>query len=704
MKNFTKYLSLILISSQVQAASYTRFSDTITSGTAQIGTTTAANSKAALEITSTTKGFLPPRMTGAQRDAITSPPTGLVVFNTTTNKLNAYNGTSWVEVGSGAGGLYSEGQNLISNSSFATDTTGWTSTGTGTGCTGSTSFARTTTNGQFIPPGVAGACFDAGASSETLVFTATTINANDGLAGRSGVVSVALRADSGTATHVLQAYDGSNVLASVTVTSSTTVFTRTSLNFSFPASGTVQFRLVSAANEPVVYIDDVFMGLAEGFNIANVSQATFWGYARWPGTASCSWSTTGTSFASFSADSDCTNPAGSNLAGYAEAPATKIPAIKFSNLPPGEYQIFAKWNNGSGGGPQCYARLTDGTNHQNQGSLPSGDGLVSAAGRFTYTAAQSSVTFEVQEYRSGGTSCAVSAGGTDADLQFWVYRFPTSSELAYRPEKIPGIWAGYHDSNCAWTTTSSSYADPSDDGSCTFTERTNTNFGTVSAYGSTGPGLTFTPTVAGKYEICAYATVENNNGGSGASLQLYDGTSELAALGVETAIANSGKIIPICGIVTATSTAAKSIRLRMAASSNTMTMVGFSPNRSIEWTIKPTVQNMPVPLVIGSVSSNSAGTERIERAYITGGNPPSIAQQSGAWLTYSSRTGAGDYTFTITSGLFSATPTCHITSKSATRRFARFQTVTTTSLRTGVEDSAGTGQDDDQMITCMGAR
>lgn len=53
---------------------------------------------AALEIDSTTKGFLPPRMTTAQRDAISSPATGLIIFNTNTNIINVYNGTFWDEM------------------------------------------------------------------------------------------------------------------------------------------------------------------------------------------------------------------------------------------------------------------------------------------------------------------------------------------------------------------------------------------------------------------------------------------------------------------------------------------------------------------------------------------------------------------------------------------------------------------------------
>lgn len=64
------------------------------SGNVGIGTVNPAAS-AALDITSTTKGFLAPRMTTTQRNAIASPATGLQVYNTSLNKLNFYNGTSW---------------------------------------------------------------------------------------------------------------------------------------------------------------------------------------------------------------------------------------------------------------------------------------------------------------------------------------------------------------------------------------------------------------------------------------------------------------------------------------------------------------------------------------------------------------------------------------------------------------------------------
>jgi uncharacterized protein (TIGR02145 family) len=55
----------------------------------------APNGSAILDVSSTTKGFLPPRMTTAQRNLIPTPVEGLVIYNTDEKTLNIYNGNSW---------------------------------------------------------------------------------------------------------------------------------------------------------------------------------------------------------------------------------------------------------------------------------------------------------------------------------------------------------------------------------------------------------------------------------------------------------------------------------------------------------------------------------------------------------------------------------------------------------------------------------
>jgi hypothetical protein len=55
-----------------------------------------------LEMRTTDKGILIPRMTTIERDGITSPATGLMLYNTNTNQYNFYNGSAWVFWGSTA--------------------------------------------------------------------------------------------------------------------------------------------------------------------------------------------------------------------------------------------------------------------------------------------------------------------------------------------------------------------------------------------------------------------------------------------------------------------------------------------------------------------------------------------------------------------------------------------------------------------------
>jgi uncharacterized protein (TIGR02145 family) len=69
---------------------------------AQVGIgTSSPNASAALDVTSTNTGFLPPRMTEAQRNNINTPATGLMVYCTncgTDGELQVYNGSAWTNL------------------------------------------------------------------------------------------------------------------------------------------------------------------------------------------------------------------------------------------------------------------------------------------------------------------------------------------------------------------------------------------------------------------------------------------------------------------------------------------------------------------------------------------------------------------------------------------------------------------------------
>lgn len=74
-----------------------------------------AHNSAMLDVKSTSKGVLIPRMTTAQRIAIVSPATGLQVYDSDLNLLYYYNGSTWSSVATGSNYWTSSGGNIYNN-------------------------------------------------------------------------------------------------------------------------------------------------------------------------------------------------------------------------------------------------------------------------------------------------------------------------------------------------------------------------------------------------------------------------------------------------------------------------------------------------------------------------------------------------------------------------------------------------------------
>lgn len=87
--------------------------------TAQVAVTadgTSADASSMLDIKSTDKGMLVPRMTAAERDAIVSPATGLLVFVTVDNNFYFFDGAAWTQFSGGSDADWAiNGNNMVSN-------------------------------------------------------------------------------------------------------------------------------------------------------------------------------------------------------------------------------------------------------------------------------------------------------------------------------------------------------------------------------------------------------------------------------------------------------------------------------------------------------------------------------------------------------------------------------------------------------------
>ena len=100
MKTACAFLSTLVIFTLLMNSAMAQTNTFPTTGAAGIGTITP-NASSLLDITSTTKGMLVPRMTITQRNAILTPATGLLIYQTnTTPGFYYYSGTAWVAISS----------------------------------------------------------------------------------------------------------------------------------------------------------------------------------------------------------------------------------------------------------------------------------------------------------------------------------------------------------------------------------------------------------------------------------------------------------------------------------------------------------------------------------------------------------------------------------------------------------------------------
>jgi hypothetical protein len=562
---------------------------------------------------------------------------GTIIYDTDKNKAVIDNGSTLSTIGGGGGGIFSVSTNLLSNSSWEDDTSGWTASGG--------AYTRTTTAANLVPPGIGAGSWDSSSASQTLTSAATTVTSSDGLSSRSIAGSCALKCASGTCTHKIQLYDGTNVLAEATITSGTSNFARTSINGVAPASGTIALRLISvASDEPTLYSDDCYLGLAEGFNLGIISQ-----FGEWT-----TYTPTFTGFGTVSTQSFRyrTAPQGLEFQGRFTAGTTTATEARLSY-------------------PSVCTSASDYTTLEGIGNVYEGN---SGAAVFYALAepSQAYMTFGIQSgsiaalAKQNGNTIIASSGVLSVHAYVRCQGF--QSNQVYRADQVAGSWSGYHDNTCSWSRTNVAFGDPTADSTCTFTERRNINFGSVTSALSGSdklPGITFTPKKANtSYFICYQGNAINGSANIQVGNRLWDGTTVVADF--QNQVNSSTSVYPIggCGIYYASSISPVTLKVQTASSSSSINMTAGTYGNSIEWSIFAVDGSFPGMTFAGLVSSSSTGPERVERITFAGASESTAC--SGTCAVYRSsvsgvtvtRTGAGTYTINFPSGTFSAVPTC----------------------------------------------
>ena len=557
--------------------------------------------------------------------------------------------------------------NTIYNSGFELGSGGWTASG-GT-------FSTTTTAANVGRGSVAGS-FDGSAAAQTLTSSAITIPA--GLYGKNAVISCNVQGASATLT--VAAWDGSANLSVATPITSQATYARTSVNFIAPTSGTVavQFKTV-AVNEPIIYIDDCYIGAADTFNISQVSQATYVGSIKWAGTASCSWSTSSASFANFAADADCPT---ATVDGLVTAPGTKIPAAVITNAQPGVYVFVAQGqliNSGSGG--VCNLRFSDGTNNFGSGTLYGSASQnmtpLGLEGPVTYTTTQSSLTVNIQVRAEAGT-CNISNDVSGREVSIAVYRYPLTSELAIRPEQSNFGWTAYTPTYVGLGTVTSSTAN----------------------YRRVGDNLELRGTLTTGTVTAAAVSVSLPTGLTTATTPIIQATQSCGQ--VLSGQTGSNIMYVICPA--ASTTLNFSVQNGSNFATNTVLGTNFiSSSTLITWNATVAISgwnaNQNAPILVGSVTSGNAGALRIEAAELNCDASSAITSQtSSVFVATIGNRSTTSCAITFPAGTWSSAPYCTFSTKAA----ANSSGLTVTSTTAGT--IFGPSADYDGYLTCIGPR
>ena len=173
-------LGLLFVTAACQAQNYFDNAviarDKATGEYVKLGYNGGANTKAAIEVNSTTRGVMFPRLTTAQQNAITAPTEGLMVYNTDSNAICRYDvADGWRQYcitcsgGGGAGPTGATGPTGPTGANGSNGSNGATGATGNTGATGAT--GPTGPTGATGSTGATGATGPTGAGL-TLQFTA----------------------------------------------------------------------------------------------------------------------------------------------------------------------------------------------------------------------------------------------------------------------------------------------------------------------------------------------------------------------------------------------------------------------------------------------------------------------------------------------------------------------------------------------------
>ena len=491
------------------------------------------------------------------------------------------------------------------------------------------------------------------------------------------------------------------------------------INYPGPSSGSVGVSVVPLSSTTgTYYIDAGYVGKAR--NIGTVAQASFFGGMEQAGATGCSYSeTTSTGLTDFDALGTGSGCNAWTVSGSVTATGTNDHRPVLSNVAPGQYDITIAGGFTTNSTGICIWQLSDGTNTYQRQTLVGAAGGVTPVLKFSipYTTAQSSITLQLQASDSHAGGCTLdNTGGSTTNLAWKIYYFPSAAQTVVNMNQVRppttqrltsgtaatyttpngvthisvkvvgggggGAGTGSSGPGTGGTGGTSTFAIPSGATLISVTGGAGAAPSSDGGVGGTGtitsPAVEISNTPGGKGG--GSSQVSNNSGGMGGSNPMGGaggGGGGGASAGLS-GVANtggggggggstsfaSGSGGGAGGYTVAQITsplATYTYTIGAGGTAGAAGTSGFAGGAGGSGYIEVTeYYGNNMPLLVGGVTSNTSGMERVERATIVCSGSSSITSQSGAWLTSVGNVSSGVCSITIPSGIFSASPSCTV--------------------------------------------
>lgn len=682
-------------------------------------------------------------------------------LNQGTTQLEFTNdGVNYAPFGSGGGGGGGINALQSSNFNFASGTTDWTASGG--------SFTTDAT----LPQGGLRATFDASASGQTLQSALIDVaDYGDAFKGKKCQVQIPNYTYTGNdGDYELKVLDGNGTEILVLDLSNTSGNAFNAFQtFDCPDPSEVSandrsFRISieSTTDGGDLKLNEVFLG--QGRNEVHWGDASIVGTLTYAGATACLWETTSGTIGSFSADTDCSAP---TVTGKAIAPVTRVPAVTFPYLAPGQYKLtlngIMQAGASSSGTQDCDFELYDGTTRAARVNLnsPVNTGVQNSnvlVGIFHYASAQVNKTFQIRSARNGGNvTCSVPANTSTRDLTFILEYLPHSPTEGHTYETSGWFFEGNiggdtADLGLSDVTTYKGIESPNFDlqiytskGSAPgkiLCSSTNAPSGLTCSSGNESVGVAVDVPSAGTYRAC-FNPSWNAAIGNASNVGNADITLDV----VETGLANqtvsqhagvydhrrvtvnvantqisTRQSGDVCGYLKFSSAGEKAIRLFYTTDLGGTVLDNFIlanrllGNASIRVRIDKWNESMPTPVFNDLINAlalrtQSAATNMVmasARIAMNSGTP-TLVYEEGDWIASLVDTGVGVVSVNFQVGFFSATPVCTCTGNDDNApRMCQIGTTTPTASGTVfslISDGAGTVTDDGTFnIVCRGPK